>query len=1093
MRRASLEALFDRYLRERDERAMEEVVRRTRPRLLAIARRIAGPNEADDCAQTAYLSLIHKQPGEMDAPLLPWLVTAVVRIAYGRRAKREKHARLADQLAHIPEPNGPLRAAMDAEEAQLLRRLIDRLPEAYRDAVVLHYFHGLSTRGVGQLLGLSADAVKKRLQRARGALRRRWGRALGPLLLSVWLLRDQAAPLTGVVLMHKKTIAVAALLVALLGAGAVILHRSGPARDSALRRAERQGHSDADTVQRKVSAQAGQPAAPEAPPAVDLSAVDRGRDLHGIVVDPDGRPVAGARLQVVVHPWRRTSVFEMEVYDTVVPGAATKSARDGTFALRLRAGDLVQLRVEAEGFAPLEVSRLQAGERVRIELAPAVRLVVLVRNEEKQALAGVRLRLRRYGARGDVALDRYGTTDAGGRFVFRDLPPGLDVSLTARHEDYAQRGRASVTLPREDAAEHALEMLRGRELRGVVVDDETGAPIANARVGRGWTLRPGTVTDADGRFSLHHAPQQNYAYEIHAVADGYGRHSEKLASRDEYTFRLKRGDTVIGVLLDPRGAPVAGAPIGVIASAGPSVERRLSLRHGVSGPGGRFLIDGLAHDLIHTLIVFPRGFGRTLVDFDPHPGEPGTIDLGEIRLPAARRIAGRVVDGGGQPVARTEIDLEGANDDRGRLLKRRRPKYEEPYHGKNEERLTDDLGRFCFPDLSPGSYRLHVSKPGNPPVRQDLELTAEADLLAVEIRLAGGRRFAVVVEDENGDPVPGAVVSALHDGGGSRARTGEDGRAVLTVVGKIRSIGPPWVLSFGSREQPPYLPAESIEDLPAERTEARFVLRIGKWIQGGVVDPDGRPLGRAILELRQGAESLQQWSTDDRGNFRVAVPGAGTVDVLVRGRYVSQKGLPGHQQDTLWSGELRGVAPGATGLTLVARPVPRDRKVRVVVLTPDGDPLPGVTVYFQPAPLDHAARPPVTGADGSVTLAELPASEIEIRVSFQSQKDFVPPKPATVVPESQEVVLRCREGILLSGVVVLAGGTPASGASVNALRDGILVVVRADDAGHFRVLVPVEGEGPLRLFTNYPGPDGKTHSGHVHVDSPEDEVRLELR
>jgi RNA polymerase sigma-70 factor (ECF subfamily) len=1090
MPRASLEELFDRYLRERDERAMEEVVRRTRPRLFAIARRIAGPDEADDCAQTAYLSLIHKRPGEMDAPLLPWLVTAVVRIAYGRRAKRRKHARLADQLARIPEPNGPLRAAMDAEEAWLLRGLVDRLPDAYRDPIVLHYFHGLSTRDVGELLGIGADAVKKRLQRARGVLRRRWGRTLGPFVLTIGLLGDVAAAFTGVVVMQKKAVAVAALLVALLGAGVVILHGRGATGDPVPRRPERPGRTGADTLPLEVSSETEDVAKPQAPPPVDLSAVDRDRDLHGIVVDGDGKPVVGARLQVVTHPWRRTSVFETEIYDTVVPGVATTSARDGTFALRLRAGALVELRVEAEGFAPLAISRLQAGERVRIELAPAVRLVVFVRNEEKQALAGVRLRLRRYGWRGDVALDRHGTTDTAGRFVFRGLPPGLDVNLTARHDDYAQRGRASVTLPREDDGEHALEMLRGRQLRGVVLDDETGAPIAKARVGRSWTLRPGTVTDADGRFSLHHAPQQNYAYEIHAVADGYGRHSESLTNRDEFTFRLKRGDTVIGVLLDPRGAPVASAPIGVIASGRTGVGERLSLRHGVSDPDGRFRIDGLAHDLTHTLIVFPRGFGRTLVDFEPHPGEPGTIDLGEIPLPAARKIAGRVVDAGGQPVARTAIELQGANDDRGRLLKR--PNYEEPLHGRHEERLTDDQGRFCFPDLAPGTYWLRVAKPGSPPLQQQLQLTAEADLLDVEVRLAGGRLFTVVVEDENGDPVPEAVVAVQHEGGQSTARTGAGGRADLTVAGKIRSITPPWVLSFEDSDRRPYLQTESIEDLPADRTEARFVLRIGKWIQGRVVDPEGRPLGRAILELRQGAESLHEWSADDRGNFRVAVPGTGTVDLLVRGRYVAQKGFPGHQHDALWSGELRGVTPGTTDLVVTARPTPRDRKVRVVVLTPDGKPLPGATVYFQPAPPDRVARPPLTEADGSVTLAELPASEVEIRVSFRSQKDFVPPKSATVLPDGQEVVLRCREGTPLSGVVVLSDGTPASGANVNVLRDGVLVAGRADDAGRFRILVPAEGEGPIRLFTSFPGADGKMKSGQVVVDSPEDEVRLEL-
>ena len=68
----SLESLFERYLAERDESAMEELVARSRPRLLAIARRIDGGRAAEDCVQTAYLSLIHKRVREMEAPILPW-------------------------------------------------------------------------------------------------------------------------------------------------------------------------------------------------------------------------------------------------------------------------------------------------------------------------------------------------------------------------------------------------------------------------------------------------------------------------------------------------------------------------------------------------------------------------------------------------------------------------------------------------------------------------------------------------------------------------------------------------------------------------------------------------------------------------------------------------------------------------------------------------------------------------------------------------------------------------------------------------------------------------------------------------------------
>ena len=98
---------------------------------------------------------------------------------------------------------------------------------------------------------------------------------------------------------------------------------------------------------------------------VDLAAVDRERDLHGIVVrESNGAPIAGAELRVVAYPWRRANVLNHDGYDDTLDGPGTRSAIDGTFALRLRAGTEVALRVCAAGHAPLELRELQAGARV---------------------------------------------------------------------------------------------------------------------------------------------------------------------------------------------------------------------------------------------------------------------------------------------------------------------------------------------------------------------------------------------------------------------------------------------------------------------------------------------------------------------------------------------------------------------------------------------------------------------------------------------------------------------------------------------------------------------------------------------------------
>lgn len=241
MARETLEELVDRYLRDGDEEAAEEVVRRTRPKLLAAARRIGAPDEAEDAVHTAYLSLLHKRGGPLDAPVMPWLVTAVVRIAYRHKARRARQQELSRRLTRLPQQPTPAAAAMRAEELRRLRAGVARLAAMYRDPVVLHYFEGLTTAETAELLGVSQSAVKKRLQRARrlllGSLAP-W--IVHPLLTVPWLLADAADAssrfIVGGVMKYKTATIVAGAILAAgaagVGVGALSTGRRGepPAR-----------------------------------------------------------------------------------------------------------------------------------------------------------------------------------------------------------------------------------------------------------------------------------------------------------------------------------------------------------------------------------------------------------------------------------------------------------------------------------------------------------------------------------------------------------------------------------------------------------------------------------------------------------------------------------------------------------------------------------------------------------------------------------------------------------------------------------------------------------------------------------------------
>ena len=64
----------------------------------------------------------------------------------------------------------PFRECLSAPEKPHIQELY-ALPAKWKTVLILHYFEGYSVKETGEILGLSESAVKKRLQRARDALK----------------------------------------------------------------------------------------------------------------------------------------------------------------------------------------------------------------------------------------------------------------------------------------------------------------------------------------------------------------------------------------------------------------------------------------------------------------------------------------------------------------------------------------------------------------------------------------------------------------------------------------------------------------------------------------------------------------------------------------------------------------------------------------------------------------------------------------------------------------------------------------------------------------------------------------------------------
>src|SRR5436305_1484529 len=101
--------LLTRFRDDGHAASMEALVAATRPRLVAIARRIGAPQDADDAVQAAYHALLRR--GERPVDVVAWLVTTVVRVAYRRKATVRREATLAERLGRPRDESDAARGA----------------------------------------------------------------------------------------------------------------------------------------------------------------------------------------------------------------------------------------------------------------------------------------------------------------------------------------------------------------------------------------------------------------------------------------------------------------------------------------------------------------------------------------------------------------------------------------------------------------------------------------------------------------------------------------------------------------------------------------------------------------------------------------------------------------------------------------------------------------------------------------------------------------------------------------------------------------------------------------------------------------------
>lgn len=559
--------LLERFVRCREESAFAALLRRHGAMVLGVCRGVLRhQQDAEDAFQAAFLILAQKAASIRQRQSVGgWLHEVAYRVALKAQrsaARRRHYERRTPEGIHAD----PLDDLTVRELRQALHEELRQLPEKYRAPLVLCYLEGKTQDEAGRQLGWPSRRVKDRLQRGRELLRRRLSKrglaptaALGAALFAADSLSARvpsalaSATLRGVALAAPIAPAVAALA----KAGLPILSASKGKLAVAILLAVATSGSLVGWYGRASGPLAATTEPPKSPvSSKPLSPAEQGEmvTVTGRVLDPDGKPLAGAALYAPPLPQKRGITDAEGRFRLRLPRfAARRNRSDG------RSQWNVSLVARADGFglAWAEVPSQGKPPELTLRLVKDQPIEGRVLNTEGKPLAGVRLGVVELvttpGERLDAFLNGWKqgwnntyyparercsltleetflstTTDAKGRFQLRGVGEERIVQIQTNGRGIAQELLYVVTRPGFDPAPinkavpktfraptlHGPRILHvagpGRAIEGVIREVDSGKPVAGMTVSVLVSLvnYAHAVSDSRGRFRLDGIPKQ---------------------------------------------------------------------------------------------------------------------------------------------------------------------------------------------------------------------------------------------------------------------------------------------------------------------------------------------------------------------------------------------------------------------------------------------------------------------------------------------------------------------------------------------------------------------------------------------------------
>ena len=607
-------------------------------------------------------------------------------------------------------------------------------------------------------------------------------------------------------------------------------------------------------------------------------------------IDPEGRPVPGARVEVRADPPRFG--FAAPSWRPALEVATTDDA--GTTRLAGSDGRARTVSVLAPGW-PVHADSGRRGTGLTVRLSAGTRRTLAVVDVEGAPVAGALIAL------GDPAQPA-GRSGEDGKFDIR-LSTAGPTNLTVLSADGRRTSKRLLASDGADGKPLRIELPPRLLVAGRLIDALSRRPVAGGLV---WDARDANLsfpTDPAGGFVISGSAGRRL--DLRAAAPGYleaaaGTFQLLDDGRPGPTIAVPPAATVIGRVVDTDRQAVAGAHVSLKERIAPTGGMRIQIGRGSDAPAARsaadgtFRLEGVDPERLWGAAVEAESFATASVELPPLAAHEVRAGI-TLELERGAALGGRVTDGDGAPLADARVRLEAARPSAGLGVMR-------VVDGRSAERpprevTTDRDGRFRIAGLAEGRYDVAVSRHGFARRRLPaVQVGADAAGELGDITLGPGVIVEGFIRDDGGRPVEGVEVH-VRDGGprmmmvleGARAPESPEPAALSDPTGWFRvadlAPGEPLALAFQRRG---YV-SETLQhiEVPAE-APLDVVLREASDVAGRVIDAGGESIAGAAVKLQRSVTielggnvmrsiSLQDTSTDIEGRFVFEDQEPGTV------------------------------------------------------------------------------------------------------------------------------------------------------------------------------------------------------------------------